>query len=92
VRHAQARSCTVRLTAATAPGEVCLEVDDDGCGIPDDRPAGVGLSSMRERAVELGGTWAVERRPGGGTHVVAVLPCRVAAGQDGRSTWTPSVC
>jgi signal transduction histidine kinase len=34
----------------------------------------VGLSSMRERAEELGGTLAVEPGPQGGTRVLARLP------------------
>ena len=35
--------------------------------------SGVGMSSMRERAVELGGGLTVERGDGGGTVVVATL-------------------
>jgi signal transduction histidine kinase len=34
----------------------------------------VGLSSMRERAVELGGTCEVNPSPTGGTRMVARLP------------------
>jgi signal transduction histidine kinase len=34
----------------------------------------VGLSSMRERAEELGGTLAIEPEPEGGTRVLARLP------------------
>ncbi|MGV9775974.1 hypothetical protein, partial [Streptosporangium sp. NPDC003464] len=36
--------------------------------------AGVGLASMRERALELGGSCTVEARPEGGTLVRVVLP------------------
>jgi signal transduction histidine kinase len=50
-----------------------LEITDDGAGIPGDRVAGVGLSSMRERAEELGGTCKVEPGPQGGTRVLARL-------------------
>jgi hypothetical protein len=51
----------------------------DGCGLPDPRESsqartGVGLSSMRERASELGGSLTVESHPGGGTLVRARLP------------------
>lgn len=56
VRHARAKSCIVRLTVAE---DVSLEVTDDGIGIPAERSAGVGLSSMRERAAETDG---VDRR------------------------------
>ncbi len=51
-----------------------LEIADDGIGLPANRVAGVGLTSMRERAEELGGTCAIESRPEGGTCVVARLP------------------
>ena len=47
---------------------------DDGCGIGADRGTGVGLSSMRERAMELGGTLSVEPATGGGAVVRAALP------------------
>ena len=43
-------------------------------GLPEDRGAGVGLSLMRERAVELGGTCRVEQSLSAGTRLVARLP------------------
>jgi two-component system NarL family sensor kinase len=49
-------------------------VRDDGVGVPEDRRAGVGLSSMRERAEELGGTCDVKPVLTGGTRVLARLP------------------
>src|SRR5215208_2640347 len=70
-RHAQAHSCVVRLAVNE---EVGLEIFDDGVGIPAERSAGVGLSSMRERATELGGSCIVERAPEGGTRVLVRLP------------------
>jgi len=70
-RHAQAHSCVVRLAVNE---EVGLEIFDDGVGIPAERSAGVGLSSMRERASELGGSCIVERAPEGGTRVLVRLP------------------
>ncbi len=42
--------------------------------VPPDRPAGVGLSSMRERAEELGGNCAVGPSSSGGVRVLARLP------------------
>jgi two-component system NarL family sensor kinase len=41
----------------------------------EDHRSGVGLSSMRERAEELGGSCVVESAPSGGTRVKAQLPC-----------------
>jgi signal transduction histidine kinase len=93
-RHAQARRCEVRLSVEDAPGALRLEVIDDGVGIPVDRVAGVGLSSMRERAEELGGTLAVEPEPQGGTRVLARLPLLApkehAEGATSSSWSTPS--
>lgn len=70
-RHASAGSCRVQLTADRA---LWITVADDGRGLPTDLREGVGLSSMRERAAEVGGTCTIERRPGGGTIVRAELP------------------
>jgi signal transduction histidine kinase len=78
-RHAGARSCAMSL--AVDSDLLRLEITDDGCGIPDDRPAGVGLHSMRERAEELGGSCVVEASPEGGTRVRAVLPLARGAGE-----------
>ena len=76
VRHAQARSCRVRLALEGAPqrSDLVLEISDDGVGLSAERRPGVGLHSMRERAEELGGTCAVRRSPEGGTRVLARLP------------------
>ena len=73
VRHAGAGACVVRLTVD--PGSLTVEVTDDGRGLPgDELVPGVGLSSMRERAAEMGGTCTVEDGPAGGTTVLARLP------------------
>jgi signal transduction histidine kinase len=71
VRHAAAQRCTIRLTRDDA---LCLEVLDDGRGLPAHYRAGVGLLAMRERAAELGGQCVIAPRAGGGTRVWAALP------------------
>jgi signal transduction histidine kinase len=55
-------------------GTLQVEVRDDGVGLRPGWHAGVGVTSMRERAVELGGTLRVEPADGGGTLVTASLP------------------
>jgi signal transduction histidine kinase len=70
-RHAHARTCTVRLAI---PDAFQMEISDDGVGFPAESCAGVGLLSMRERAVESGGSCLVESAPGCGTHVLVHLP------------------
>ncbi len=76
MRHAAADTCIVRLVLEH---DLVLEVRDDGCGLPPGGRAGVGLSSMRERAEELGGTCQIESVPGEGTRVRARLPVRQEA-------------
>ncbi|HEV8354703.1 MAG TPA: histidine kinase [bacterium] len=71
VRHARARECRVSISIDDA---VQVEVVDDGVGVSKDNRAGVGLTSMRERAAELGGTYRIEPAAGGGTRIVARLP------------------
>ncbi len=71
-RHAQAGIC--EITLRTTDAALVVTVSDDGCGMPPDLRPGVGLTSMRERAEELGGQLAVGARPGGGTRIVATLP------------------
>ena len=71
-KHARARSGRVVLHADE--DRLRVTVSDDGVGLPEQQPAGVGLQSMHERAAELGGVCAIERAPGGGTIVRAELP------------------
>lgn len=73
-RHANATVCVVRLVVSDG---LQIEVVDDGCGLsPAVRP-GVGMSSMRERAEELGGSCSIESVPEGGTVVRAHFPVLV---------------
>jgi signal transduction histidine kinase len=80
VRHAGARHCWVRIALDEEADMLDLEVEDDGRGISENDKAGVGMSSMRERAEELGGNCAVVPSARGGTLVSALLPCRTADG------------
>ncbi len=57
-----------------------LSVEDDGRGFPDGGagPDGMGLRSMRARAMRHGGTLAVDTGGGGGTRVRLSLPAERA--------------
>lgn len=68
VRHAQARTCRIRLDGR--PGEIALVVEDDGVGPRG--PEGSGLRGMRERVLAAGGT--VELTTSGGTALRVTLP------------------
>lgn len=75
VRHAHAHNCSIRLAPDHAEGsQLQVEIYDDGIGLPEERRAGVGLHSMRERAEELGGTFVIESQKGKSTRVIAHLP------------------
>ncbi len=72
VRHSAGSVC--RVSIATDGADVLLTVDDNG-GVTDTWHAGVGLTSMRERAIELGGTFSASSGPSG-FHVRVVYPRR----------------
>ena len=77
VRHASADVAAVALTGPTASALV-VEVRDDGVGIPPHVEAGHGLSGLRERAAELGGSVEVTCPPDGGTLLRATIPVRAS--------------
>ncbi len=71
VRHAHAQACHVCLLADNT---LQIEVHDDGKGFEEGHSAGVGLTSMRERAEELGGTFTINKAQPCGTQITAHLP------------------
>lgn len=71
-RHSGATRCTICITRS-AQG-ICLNIFDNGIGLPAEPACGIGLLSMRERAIELGGDCSIRRRPSGGTQVLAHIP------------------
>jgi signal transduction histidine kinase len=71
IRHAHAHTCQVRLLADTT---LQIEVQDDGTGLEETHPTGVGLTSMRERAEELGGSFTIKKARPCGTEITAHLP------------------
>lgn len=89
VKHSGASRARVTLTFA--PGEVRLDVVDNGRGFDAEaqpgKPVGLGhlgLDAMRTRARELGGEFIVESAPGGPTAVSVAVPVDAPAGGEGR--------
>ena len=79
IRYAKAQHCMIRFSLdQTGPDQFLqIEVQDDGIGLPDNRRAGVGTRSMRERAEELGGSFEIGSIKGNGTLVCVKVPLAV---------------
>lgn len=79
-RHAQAQHCTIHFALEDQPHDgksqpaLLVQISDDGCGMPAQYRAGVGMRSMRERAEELGGQLSITSVSPHGTQVSAWLP------------------
>jgi len=72
-RHSSASS--VVITVKYGADAVTMIVKDNGRGFEIHTPhSGLGLSSMRERAEVLGGTFAIESEPEQGTQITVTLP------------------
>ena len=87
-RHARAGH--VRLRLAMSQEGFSLAIDDDGAGFdPDCASGGMGLSNMRARAAEFGGTFELASSPGGGTRVTVAMPVAPAldAALSKRASW-----
>ena len=81
--HRHSGSATARVRLLRTPGEIKLEVQDEGRGlnhgtqvkIASGETSGVGLRGMRERLKQLGGSLEIHSN-GNGTTVTAALPYR----------------
>ena len=76
-RHAKADSCSVHVERAAA--RLVLTIADDGAGfdvseVDRQKPRGLGLVGIRERAAQLHGTVTIESAPLAGTRLVVRLP------------------
>jgi signal transduction histidine kinase len=72
-RHADANSAVIRISYTNA--NLILEIIDDGIGLSKTVSHGVGLTSMGERADELGGSFTLIPKAKG-THIRVHLPLR----------------
>jgi two-component system sensor histidine kinase DesK len=93
IRHSRARHCRIRLTER--PGELSLEVTDDGRGVatqnpgdpknpkdPQDPadPKGSGLRGVSERLSAVGGSLSLgPATPGHGFRLIATVPAATTA-------------
>ncbi len=78
-RHSMAGRAVISLEVSE--GELRIEVEDDGQGFEAGAGPGVGLSSMRERALALGGELEVDSEPGVGTRVLLRVGLPVLASE-----------
>ncbi|MDO8248982.1 MAG: PAS domain S-box protein [Rhodoferax sp.] len=80
-RHANATQVKIDLVAEGA--KLALTIKDNGQGIQDAaRQGGIGLVSMRERAISIGAHFNIVSRPRAGTTIEVTVPLNVAT-QDG---------
>lgn len=75
LRHGDAHSCLIRLTAPQA-GSVTLVVENDGAPQTPSGPPGSGLAGLRERLAALEGTLQAGLVGGGRFRLVAEIPDR----------------
>ena len=74
IQHGKAKR--IGITLAERGGLVTLTVEDDGIGVPDapQRGSGLGIRIMAHRAAMIGGSFAIEPGPTGGTLVTCSVP------------------
>lgn len=74
LRHGDARSCLIRLTAPDASGAVTLLVENDGAPEAPAGPPGSGLAGLRERLAAVDGTLLAGPAEGGRFRLWAEVP------------------
>ncbi|HEY7092933.1 MAG TPA: GAF domain-containing sensor histidine kinase [Ktedonobacterales bacterium] len=72
VKHAHATNCAIRLSLVE--NTLVVEIEDNGVGGAAGTHAGVGMTAMRERAAELGGSCVIEDATPHGTLMRASIP------------------
>ena len=82
VQHASPRAIEVRL--ALTPLGLQLDVTDDGVGFDPEcngfaAEGHFGILGMRERMEQIGGSFEIVSRKGGGTVITAQLPAKTLA-------------
>lgn len=74
VRHAQPKRVDIEVLARS--DRVCVKVEDDGIGLPEDWASRghFGLRGLRDRIAKLDGAFEVRNRPSGGVALLAEIP------------------
>lgn len=72
VRHANASQCRIQLRLDERV--LRIRIKDNGDGMPASVTPGIGVRSIKERAEELGGAFALASEPGKGTDIQVSLP------------------
>ena len=75
VKHSSADR--IEISLSRADGMITLTIRDNGCGIPEsaaEKSRGLGLLTMNQRALMIGGMLSVLPEPGGGTLVRCTTP------------------
>src|SRR5690606_33739631 len=74
---------SVQVTLSYMDDVLMLDVQDNGIGLasalPPGKGGGYGLTAMRQRVSQVGGSLAVESEPGEGTTVVIQVPIQQMA-------------
>ncbi|MGO8764895.1 MAG: PAS domain S-box protein, partial [Limisphaerales bacterium] len=81
-----ARAKTVKLRISVRNNTIVMKIQDDGCGFDTkkvkparmEKRSGLGLTNMRERALALGGSYALVSAPKKGVTIVVRIPYRNA--------------
>ena len=71
VRHSGAMHLNIEIAVAD---ELCIDVVDDGCGIPADNQRRSGLANLHRRAEQVGGVCTISTPPLGGTAIRWAAP------------------
>ena len=77
VRHSGGRTAKVELSFGVRTLDLTIQDDGRGFDPNDIRKEGLGIASLRERALIAGGSIEVRSKPGHGTTVVVQLPLRL---------------
>ena len=67
-------SPTARVDLVRRDGDICLTISDQGQGLGQVTPGGIGIMSMRERLTSVGGTFQIQSTRGEGARMEAIVP------------------